>query len=152
MFASASARTIETRGRWYDRLGLGAAALCAVHCAMLPLSIGLLPALGLGVLASHGFELVFLGLATLFAVLSVAHSLRHHGRFHAWGLLLAGLGILYGERLIPAIHEQPVLHAIVMSLGGLLVAVAHGINLRRAHGDCACPHAAAPASMADPSV
>ncbi|MBS3895688.1 MerC domain-containing protein [Silanimonas sp.] len=140
---------VELRGRWYDRLGISAATLCVIHCATLPLTIGLLPALGLSVLASHGFELVFLGMSTTFAVLSVAHSLRFHGRFHAWGLLLLGLGILYGERLVPAIHEQPVPHAIVMSLGGLLVAVAHAVNLRRAHADCACPNA--PAEAAGPA-
>ena len=137
---AASTLATESRGRWFDRLGAGAATLCAVHCAALPVTIALLPALGLEVLASHAFELVFLALSTAFAVLSVAHSLRHHGRFHAWGLLLAGLGILYGERLVPAIHEQPVPHAIVMSLGGLLVASAHWVNLRRAHGGRPCPH------------
>jgi len=130
----------EQRGRWYDRLGMGAATVCAVHCAVLPFSIALLPVLGLGFLASHAFELVFIGLSTLFGVLSVAHSLRHHGRFFAWSLLLPGLGILWFERLIPAIHEQPIAHAVVMSAGGLLVAAAHWVNLRRAHGGASCAH------------
>lgn len=130
----------EQRGRWYDRLGVGAATVCAVHCALLPFSIALLPILGLGFLASHEFELVFVGLSTLFGVLSVAHSLRHHGRFFAWSLLLPGLGILWFERLIPAIHEQPMAHAAVMSAGGLLVAAAHWVNLRRAHGGASCAH------------
>ena len=130
----------EQRGRWYDRLGVGAATVSAVHCALLPFTIALLPILGLGFLASHEFELVFVGFSTLFGVLSVAHSLRHHGRFFAWSLLLPGLGILWFERLIPAIHEQPMAHAAVMSAGGLLVAAAHWVNLRRAHGGASCAH------------
>jgi len=130
----------EQRGRWYDRLGVGAATVCAVHCALLPFTIALLPILGLGFLASHEFELVFVGFSTLFGVLSVAHSLRHHGRFFAWSHLLPGLGILWFERLIPAIHEQPLAHAAVMSAGGLLVAAAHWVNLRRAHGGAPCAH------------
>lgn len=138
--AVSTSASAEIRGRWYDRLGVGAAALCAVHCALLPVTIALLPALGLGILASHAFEVVFLFLSTTFAILSVGHSLRHHGRFHAWGLLVAGLGILYLERLVPAIHEQPVPHAMAMSVGGLLVALAHWVNLRRAHDGRPCVH------------
>jgi len=130
----------EQRGRWYDRLGIGAATVCAVHCALLPFSFALLSLLGIGFLASHAFELVFVVFSSLFGVLSVAHSLRHHGRFFAWGLLVPGLGILWFERLIPAIHEQPMAHAAVMSAGGLLVAAAHWVNLRRAHGGASCAH------------
>lgn len=123
----------EFRGRWYDRLGAGVAGLCALHCVSLPLTILVLPAWGLGFLASHGFELVFLILTASFALLSVAHSLRHHGRFYAWGLLLAGLGILWVGRLLPPIHDNPLAHALAMGAGGMLVACAHLVNLRRAH-------------------
>ena len=130
----------EVRGRWYDRLGAGAATLCAVHCAVLPFAIAVLPLFGLEFLASHAFEWVFLGLSAALAVLSVTHSWRHHGRFYAWTPLLLGLAILGGERFFPGIHEHVVAHAIAMSTGGLLVAAAHWINLRRAHGGPACPH------------
>lgn len=124
----------EVRGRWYDRLGAAAATLCAVHCALLPLAMAFLPALGLEFLASHAFEGFFLAFTTLFAVLSVAHSLRAHGRFFAWPLLLAGLAILFAERFVPAIHEHTLLHALTMTTAGTLVAVAHVMNLRLAHG------------------
>lgn len=124
----------EARGRWYDRLGAGVATLCAVHCALLPLAMVFLPALGLEFLASHEFEGFFLAFTTLFAILSVGHSLRAHGRFYAWPLLLAGLAILFAERFIPVIHEHTVLHAITMTTAGTLVAAAHLLNLRLAHG------------------
>lgn len=135
----------ETRGRWYDRLGAGTATLCAVHCALLPLSMVFLPALGLEFLASHAFEGFFIGFATLFAALSVGHSLRAHGRFFAWPLLLPGLGVLWAERFVPSIHDHVVAHALVMTLGGTLVAIAHLVNLRRAHG---VAHAHCPSSRA----
>lgn len=131
---STTSSAAETRGRWYDRLGAGVATLCAVHCALLPLAMVFLPALGLEFLASHEFEGFFLGFTTLFATLSVGHSLRAHGRFFAWPLLLAGLAILFAERFIPAIHDHALLHALTMTTAGTLVAVAHLLNLKLAHG------------------
>lgn len=134
--------SVEERGRWYDRLGATAATLCAVHCAALPLAMALLPALGLEFLASHAFEGFFLAFTSIFAALSVGHSLRSHGKFFAWPLLLAGLAILFAERFVPAIHDHAVLHALTMTTAGTLVAVAHLLNLRLAHGKAdasACP-------------
>jgi hypothetical protein len=131
------------RGRWYDRLGAGAATACAIHCAALPVAAATLPALGLQFLATHEFELIFLASASLFATLSVVHSLRQHGRFFAWPFLVPGLAILWLERFFPSIHEQPVPHAVVMTIGGTLVAIAHLVNLRLAHGhvnDASCQH------------
>lgn len=137
----ASDPAVEARGRWYDRLGATAATLCAIHCAALPLAMAFLPAMGLEFLASHAFEGFFLAFTALFAALSVGHSLRAHGRFYAWRLLLTGLAILFAERFVPAIHDHPVLHALTMTTAGTLVAVAHLRNLRLAHGAAAC-HAA----------
>jgi len=136
---SLAAERIEARGRWYDRLGAIAASLCAVHCAVLPLAMAFLPALGLEVLGSHEFEVFFLAFTTLFATLSVGHSLRAHGRFFAWSLLLPGLALLWGERFVPAIHEVTLMHALVMTLAGGLVASAHMVNLRLAHGVSRAP-------------
>ena len=141
---SPPAERVEIRGRWYDRLGAAAATLCAVHCALLPLAMAFLPALGLEFLGSHAFEGFFLGFTMVFATLSVAHSLRAHGRFFAWHLLLPGLALLWIERFIPWIHDQPVAHAVVMVTAGSLVAAAHLLNLRKAHG-AACTAAEASA-------
>ncbi len=135
----ASNPSVEARGRWYDRLGATAATLCAVHCAVLPLAMAFLPALGLEFLASHAFEGFFLAFTSVFAALSVGHSLRAHGRFFAWPLLVTGLAILFAERFVPAIHDHPVLHALTMTTAGSLVAVAHLLNLRLAHGRAGAP-------------
>lgn len=141
----ASNPAVEARGRWYDRLGATAATLCAVHCAVLPLAMVFLPALGLEFLASHAFEGFFLAFTTVFAALSVGHSLRAHGRFYAWSLLIPGLAILFAERFVPAIHDHALLHALTMTTAGTLVAVAHLMNLRLAHVEsdaaaCAAGH------------
>ena len=39
-----------------DRLGATGSLLCAIHCALLPLVIALLPSLGIAVWLGDGFE------------------------------------------------------------------------------------------------
>jgi hypothetical protein len=119
---------------WVDRLGTVGASLCAVHCALLPFALVLLPVLGLGILASPLFEICFVGFATLLAVSSLWHGYRHHHAYHAFLLLLPGLVALWAGILVPALHEGRVAHAITMSIGGALVALAHLVNMRLSRG------------------
>ncbi|MBF2053583.1 MAG: MerC domain-containing protein [Candidatus Sericytochromatia bacterium] len=45
-----------------DTIGITASLLCAVHCALHPLLLVILPVAGLSFLISSGFEMVFWGL------------------------------------------------------------------------------------------
>ena len=120
--------------RWVDSLGTAGAALCAIHCALLPVALALLPVLGLGVLASPGFEIGFVLVATTLAISSLWHGYRHHRAYHAFLWLVPGLALLWSGILVPALHHPVVAHAITMSLGGSLVALAHLANMRLSRG------------------
>ena len=120
--------------RWVDKLGSVGAALCAVHCALLPFALALLPVLGLGILASPAFEIGFVGFATFLASASLWHGYRHHRAYHAFLLLVPGLVALWAGILVPVLHHERVLHAIAMSIGGALVALAHLANMRLSAG------------------
>jgi len=120
--------------RWIDSLGMSGAALCAIHCALLPLALVLLPVLGLGVLASPGFEKGFVFFATALATASLWHGYRHHRAYHAFLWLVPGLLLLWSGIFVPALHESALAHAITMSLGGSLVALAHLANMRLSRG------------------
>ena len=62
-----------------DRFGMAASFLCAVHCALLPFVLALLPVIGLGFLADHRFERGFvLFAASLAAIVLVTGFRRHH--------------------------------------------------------------------------
>ena len=131
--------------RWIDSLGSVGATLCAVHCALLPFALALLPVLGLGFLASTGFEIGFVLFATTLAVASIWHGYRHHRAYHAMAFLAPGLIALWSGILIPVLHESALAHAISMSIGGTLVAVAHLVNMRLSQGHThmqACTHSA----------
>lgn len=126
------------KSRWWrmaDRIGATASFLCAIHCALLPFVLVLLPFFGLEFLADprieHGFVLFACALAM---VVLIRGFRRHQG---PWPLLLAApgltlllLGITYAE------SRSIILHSTLVTSGGLLLAAAHFVNLRqdRHHG------------------
>jgi len=120
--------------RWADSLGSVGAVLCAIHCALLPVALALLPMLGLGVLASPNFEIGFVLFATTLAVASLWHGYRHHRAYHAFLLLVPGLALLWAGIFVSALHHPIVAHAVTMSIGGTLVSLAHLLNMRLSRG------------------
>ena len=117
--------------------------LCAIHCALLPLLIAALPTFGLATAWGGRFEEAFVLFATLLGLYSMLSGYRRHRLLQAIALLLPGLAILWLGVLNTAIHESGLPHALVMTLGGSLVGLAHLANLRlnagHVHG-AGCAH------------
>lgn len=143
-----AARATNDRPRGFavlvDRVGATASFLCAVHCALLPFVLALLPLVGLGFLAGHAFERAFVACAALLAIGSIAIGYRHHRRPHALFLMLPGIALLlFGVAV--NIDVRVTLHTVAVVCGGVLVASAHVTNLvltHRHHHAC-CAHAGA---------
>ena len=126
--------------RRIDRFGAFASMLCAVHCALLPVVFGVLPALGLGFLANHRYEQAFVGFAIVLASISLWFGLRKHGSYRAFLFLVPGIILLIVGVLIGADHADRT-HAVIVSIGGTLVALSHLINIRLTHVHSpACRH------------
>ena len=115
-----------------DRLGLAASVLCAVHSALLPLAVALLPALGLNVGGWIDFDQAFVVFATVLGVTTLTVGYRRHRAFRAWALLLPGLALVWGGAFT-RLHDHGLAHAAIMVAGGLLLAAAHLVNLRLSH-------------------
>jgi hypothetical protein len=113
-----------------DRIGATASMLCAVHCALLPLAIALLPSLGLAAWLGEGFEEGFVVFATLFGLFTLYSGYRKHRALRALRLLVPGLAILWFGVLYAPLHHSLWPHAATMTLGGALVGLAHLANLR----------------------
>ena len=131
------------RRRLPDRIGATGSLLCAIHCALLPLLIALLPSLGIAVWLGEGFERGFVLFATLLGLTSMVWGYHRHRAIRALGLLLPGLAVLWFGMLYAPLHHALVPHAIMMTLGGTLVGLAHLANLRLNHGhvhDATCAH------------
>jgi hypothetical protein len=128
--------------RLADRFGATASFLCAVHCALLPLVIAALPAIGLGFLANHRFERGFIAFASALALTTLIVGFRRHRQFRAFWFLVPGI-LLLAAGIVVDFHDNAMLHAVLVAMGGTLVAVSHLTNLRLAHGhvhDAACEH------------
>lgn len=129
--------------RLLDRIGATGSIVCALHCALLPLAIAVLPSLGIAAWLGDGFEQAFVLFATLLGLFSVVWGYRRHGAVRALGLLLPGLAVLWLGILYAPLHHALVPHAVAMTLGGTLVGLAHVANLRLNHGhvhDATCAH------------
>ena len=129
--------------RLLDQFGTTASVICAIHCALLPVLIAVLPAIGLGALAWNGLEWAFVCFATVLGLVSLWLGYKRHRVYRALTFLIPGLALVWLGVLIPSIHHDIVRHAIVMTAGGTLVPVAHLVNLRLNHShvhDASCHH------------
>lgn len=126
-----------------DRFGATGSIVCALHCALTPLLLAAIPSLGLSVWLGDGFERGFVTFVTVLGLFSMIWGYRRHRVFRALGMLLFGLAALWAGVLYPPLHQAVIPHAIVMTVGGTLVGLAHLVNLRLNHWhvhDASCAH------------
>ena len=120
------------KSRWWhvaDRVGATASFLCAIHCAALPFVLALLPFIGLQFLADHRFERGFVFFACALALFALITGYRRHQRplplmLAIPGLLLLIFGVTWAEGI------SVIVHSVLVTIGGLLVASSHFVNLR----------------------
>ncbi len=115
-----------------DRVGFAASLLCAIHCALLPILLGLLPALGLKFGGWVDFDQAFVVFATLLGATTLTLGYRRHRVFRAWALLVPGLALVWAASFTQ-LHNHTVTHLVMMTVGGLTLAAAHLLNLRLSH-------------------
>jgi len=123
-----------------DRIGFTASFLCAVHCALVPLLLGILPAVGLHLAGWERIDAVFVIFASVLGITTLAMGWRRHRVVYAWYVLLFGL-ILLWVGSFTHLHHHVVAHAVFMTIGGLSVACAHFLNMRLTHAHthaCGC--------------
>lgn len=120
------------KSRWWhvaDRVGALASFLCAIHCALLPFVLALLPLVGLEFLADHRFERIFVLCACVLAALVLVRGYRRHRSLLPLRMAVPGLALLLmGIAFIDI--GAPILHSVLVTCGGLLLAAAHFVNLR----------------------
>ncbi len=126
-----------------DRFGATGSMICAVHCALTPVLLAAIPSLGLSIWLGDSLERAFVVFVTVVGVFSLMWGYRRHRAFRALTLLLLGLALLWAGLLYAPLHESLVPHAVVMTLGGAFVGLAHIVNLRLNHWhvhDASCAH------------
>lgn len=129
--------------KFLDRFGATGSLICAVHCALLPALLAVAPALGLSFWLSDGVEASIVIFVTVLGLFSLIWGYLRHRAMMALLLLVPGLLLLWAGLLHPELHHSQVPHAVVMTLGGVLVGLAHVVNLRLNHvhvHDASCAH------------
>ena len=110
-----------------DRAGMAASLLCAVHCALLPFVVALLPLVGLSFLAHETTETVLLMLSAALAVGSLCLGYSAHRSRRAFAALSVGFALLALGRFAER-NDLEGWGVTGVVLGGLAVASAHWIN------------------------
>lgn len=119
-----------------DRVGFAASFLCAVHCALWPWLLALAPAFGLELGGWVDLDQAFVVFASVLGVSTLTLGWRRHRAFKAWALLFPGLVLVWLGAFSP-LHDHDLTHALVMTAGGALLALAHLVNLRLTHAAAA---------------
>jgi len=109
-----------------DRIGITATSLCALHCVMLPFLLPALPLLGLGFLADHAWEYVFLIITALLGAFALYSGYkRYHQQRYPFYILIAGI-VIYWIKHDFSENIQP----FFIFIGASLIVSAHFINLK----------------------
>jgi hypothetical protein len=127
-----------------DRVGTVASAICAVHCLITGVALGLLSYVGLGFFGSVTTDLVFLGVAVLVGAVAIRHGVSKHHSYKpalifVLGLVLIGVGHYGFSHSHDAGESRNVFGTIFSILGGLCFVGFHIANflLQR---KCNCNH------------
>lgn len=130
-----------------DRVGVCASALCAVHCALTGLAMGLLAISGLDFLGNVWVEVAFVGTALVVGTWALVHGIRrHHSKIPATVFVLGIASIVASwlighgvsrEHILEHRHES-LASTIFAVAGGLLVVAFHLLNQRFQHRGCGC--------------
>lgn len=109
----------------FDRAGMSASLACAVHCALLPLALAALSALGLAWLDSPWVDWSMVVLAPGIALRAHRGGYRLHQRCLPAGVALAGLVIIVTAMCL---LKGSASHHYVQASGAVIIAGSHLLN------------------------
>jgi hypothetical protein len=110
----------------FDRLGIWASSLCALHCLLLPVLIPLLPFVGASFFAQSWFERSILSISMLVGFWALFSGFyRYHRQIYPLYSLALG-GIIYWNKDIFGSSYEP----FTIAIGALLIVGAHVMNLK----------------------
>ncbi|MEE2715105.1 MAG: MerC domain-containing protein [Verrucomicrobiota bacterium] len=125
---------IEHESALYDRAGLFASSVCAVHCIVMPWLIMLLPVLAGTIFTSAKIENIFVGFSISLATFCGYQGCLKHSKWLIMLPVVIGSIVLFSVRLtaptICCLDDISWLHALGSAFGGGLLASTHFLNLK----------------------
>jgi len=111
----------------FDRAGMSASIACAVHCALLPVALAALPALGLAWLDSPWVDWSMVVVALGIALRAHRGGYRLHQRCLPAGVALAGIAVIVAAMCL---LKGSASHHYVQASGAVMIAGSHLLNHR----------------------
>jgi MerC mercury resistance protein len=121
--------------RVLDRLGMSASLACAVHCAVLPLLLAALPAIGLAWLDSAWVDWTMVALAAVIALRAHRGGFRLHRSCLPSAVAVAGLLAIVTTICL---LKGSASHHCVQASGAVVVASSHFLNRHLCRNCKAC--------------
>jgi hypothetical protein len=116
----------ETRLKRLDSAGMVASTVCGIHCAAMPLLVGVLAAAGVSWIKNEALEWAILAVSVCIGLFALLPSYRrvHRRRSCLW-LFWVGVLAILGGRLAhaPSMPDTPFVVG-----GAVLIVWAHGLN------------------------
>ncbi|MCC7102283.1 MAG: MerC domain-containing protein [Fimbriimonadaceae bacterium] len=131
----------------WDKVGGAASTLCAVHCVLTGLAMGLISAYGLEFIASDALEVAFFAVAIVAGLFAVRSGLRKHGDWRLAILFGLGMVTLIGRHVLfghphshagDGLEEVPIAATWLSIFGATMLIVFHVVNAIRSHKGCRC--------------
>ncbi|MBI2522217.1 MAG: MerC domain-containing protein [Bdellovibrio sp.] len=123
---------VEIRNNLWDKIAMGLASVCAIHCLLLPVVLVALPWLE-GLFPHAWFHVMILGVTVPLALLAFYHGWKQHRTLSP--LLWATAGVL-GLTVGVVMHENFMMERIFSLAGSFFLLLGHAQNIRR----CRCHH------------
>ena len=122
-----------------ERAGMIASFACAVHCALTPLVIGVVPFLGMRFLADERAEWILVGVSMAIGISTLLPAyIRRHRQAKPLLLFASGLCLILLGHLGPA--AGPLTEMPMAVSGGLLVTASQLLNRRLCQSFTTCQH------------
>ena len=121
--------------RVLDHAGMSASLACAVHCAVLPLLLAALPAIGLAWLDSPWVDWTMVAIAACIALRAHRGGYMLHRRCFPVAVALTGVLMIVAAICL---LEGSVTHHYVQASGGLVIASSHFLNRHFCRSCVAC--------------
>lgn len=120
-----------------DRIGMSASAACALHCALMPLAVALIPFSGIKLIAGEYAEWTVIGFSIAIGITSLLLGYaRQHRRASALIVFATGLMFILIARTVLA--ESELVEAPMVVIGSLTVAASHVVNRRLCRNCLVC--------------
>jgi hypothetical protein len=120
-----------------DAIGIGASFICAIHCALLPLLLIVLPLTGLEFLHSNVLDFTLLGTSFLIGCFALLRGYRkYHHKKNAILLFALGFPVL----AISHFFFKNISGVVMIIIAASLIITAHLINRKAMRDNINCIH------------